>query len=248
MTALREPEVTPDSEQAPRPGLEGEAAAAIELAQLLTSSVYFGSGVPRGNGRTVLVIPGFLGNDEYLLLLRGWLRRIGYDSRASGIAFNWGTPSSLVRGLVDRVDRIAADSEQRIILVGHSLGGLFARALLLQRPERIAHAICLGSPLTGDPRSSSHPLVGGLGRALLQERGGRPEDEAFERYVLDSPLPASVRLTSLYTRHDAVVDWHSCLDPDPRATHAEVHGTHTGLAWNAEVYRLLATALASTGI
>src|SRR5947209_4937817 len=99
MTALHQEATGYMTEMLRRPPLAGEVAAGFELASLLSDPVYYGSGVPRSHGRIVLVLPGFLGSDEYLTILRGWLRRIGYQPRASGIAFNWGTPSSLIRGL-----------------------------------------------------------------------------------------------------------------------------------------------------
>src|SRR2546428_823495 len=85
-----------------RPPIEGEAFAAFELAELLCDPVYLGFGVPRGRGRSVLVLPGFLGGYDYLIILRGWLQRIGYTPRASGIAFNSGTPAALLGGLLQR--------------------------------------------------------------------------------------------------------------------------------------------------
>ena len=229
------------------PPFEAEPTAIFELWHLLASPTYLGNGVPHGFGRPVMVLPGFLGGDDYLMLLRGWLRRMGYDARASGITFNWGTTSALMRGLLERVDRVTAESGQRMIVVGHSLGGIFARSILLQRPDAVAHAITLGSPLRGNPRSHTHPFVRGLARAMLSERGGALENEAFELSMLAPELPENTRLTSIYTRTDGVVEWRSCIDVDPRAAALEVHGTHTGLAWNVEVYRALAALLASTG-
>jgi pimeloyl-ACP methyl ester carboxylesterase len=194
----------------------------------------------------VLVLPGFLGNDEYLRPLRGWLSRIGYGPQTSGVAINIGTPSALLGAVLRRAEHVATPGGRRMIVVGHSLGGIFARALALMRPDLVAHAICLGTPLRGDPRAASHPFVAGLGRLLLSEHGGRPANEALEAALLGVALPESVRLTSLYSRTDAVVDWRSCIDLDPRAAAVEVHGTHCGLAWNVEVYRALGPLLASS--
>lgn len=228
------------------PPLHGEAAAGFELAELLTSGVYLGIGVPRGNGRPVLVVPGFLGTDEYLRPLRGWLQRIGYSPHASGIAFNLGTPSVLIRNLQQRLEYISQASRGRAIVVGHSLGGVFARALAVQRPDLVAHAVCLGSPLVGNPRDHSHPLIARLGHVLLSERGGSEANAAFERSLFEAPLPAGVRLTCIYTRRDAIVRWRACIDAGPRSEAIEVQGTHTGLAWNARVYRILGDVLASS--
>jgi triacylglycerol lipase len=229
-----------------RPPIEGETLATLELARLLVSRVYLGIGVPRGNGRPVLVLPGFLGGDEYLLPLRGWLRRIGYDARASGTLWNVGTPSTRLRQTIVRAEQIADERNQRLIVVGHSLGGIIARALAALRPDLVAHAITLGSPLNANPRAVSHPLVAQLGEVLLSEEGGKPANDAIEEALLLSPLPGDTRLTSLYSRCDAIVDWRACIPRDPLARAIEVHGTHCGLAWNEEVYRALGPLLASS--
>jgi len=229
-----------------RPPIQGESAAGFELAELLSSRVYLGIGVPRGNGRTVLVLPGFMGNDEYLRLLRDWLRRIGYDAMASGVAFNFGTPSALLNGVIRRVEYVSSRSPGRLIIVGHSLGGVFARAIAVLRPDLVAHVITLGSPIRGDPRAAAHPLVARLGELLLTEPGGDAANDALEGATLDVALPEGVQLTSIYTRTDGIVDWRSCIDADARAGGIEVHGTHCGLAWNREVYKALGPVLASS--
>ncbi len=148
----RRPRVAGVIEQGPMPPLGGEAVAGFELARLIASPVYLGMGVPRGDGRAVLVIPGFLGNDEYLRPLRGWLRRIGYSAHASGIALNVGTLSVLFSNLLQRLEFITSGSPGRAVVIGHSLGGIFARGLAVLRPNLVAHAICLGSPLGSNPR------------------------------------------------------------------------------------------------
>jgi len=228
------------------PPLHGELAAGFELAELITSGTYIGVGVPRGRGRGVLVIPGFLGNDEYLRPLRGWLLRIGYSPKASGIAFNSGTTSIVIGNLVQRLELMSHTVPGRFIVVGHSLGGVFARALAVLRPDLVSHAISLGGPVGGNPRSQSHPWVGYLGNALLSERGTVESNRAYESALFQAPLPPTVRLTSIYSRQDAIVRWRSCIDPDPRADAIEVLGTHSGLAWNKAVYRTLGVVLASS--
>src|SRR5690242_19810348 len=66
-----------------RPSLLLEQRAGLELAELYCSPVYHGAGVPWRNGAPVLLIPGFLGSDSYLTVLRGWLRRVGYEPHLS---------------------------------------------------------------------------------------------------------------------------------------------------------------------
>jgi pimeloyl-ACP methyl ester carboxylesterase len=141
---------------------------------------------------------------------------------------------------------VASAAGARITIIGHSLGGVFGKVLARLRPDLVEHVVALGAPLTDDPRKAAHPLVGALANMLLREGLTRAEIEAerlMERELITGPLPHNVRLTSLYTREDAVVHWRACLDPDPRAVCHEVRGTHIGLAWNVQVYRHLGQAL-----
>jgi pimeloyl-ACP methyl ester carboxylesterase len=224
-----------------RPSLALEQRAGVELAELIASPVYYGLGVPRGDGRTVLLIPGFMGSDSYLTILGGWLRRIGYRPAQSGISFNAGSISRQLRQVERRCEELTA-RDGKITLIGHSLGGIFARVMAVTRPDLIEDVIALGSPLVGNPRDAAHPIVRALGEALLMDD---PRDESEAMLQLGSPLPDEVRLTSIYSREDAVVDYRSCLDTDPNAACYEVRGTHVGLAWNAAVYRLLGRVLAN---
>src|ERR1700734_1167674 len=58
----------------------------------------FPTEVPRGDGHTVLVIPGFLAGDWTTARLRVFLRRTGYRVEIANIAFNAGpTPRLLAR-------------------------------------------------------------------------------------------------------------------------------------------------------
>ena len=55
-----------------------EALFAAEILILHATPIYYGFGVPRGDGSAVIIIPGFLGTDLYLMELHAWLGRIGY--------------------------------------------------------------------------------------------------------------------------------------------------------------------------
>src|SRR5438477_12112542 len=87
-----------------------EAAArawqpAAEFAALLSAPVYWGWGVPRGDGHSVLVLPGLGGGDDYLRPLRGWLRRVGYATMRSGLVQNPGWSEEIVAELGQRVEQ-----------------------------------------------------------------------------------------------------------------------------------------------
>jgi triacylglycerol lipase len=84
--------------------------------------------VPRDDGRAVIVLPGFLASDDSLLLLRRWLRIVGYRPHTAGFVFN----VNCADRAVERVERLAealnATTGRRVAILGHSRGGHLARA------------------------------------------------------------------------------------------------------------------------
>lgn len=56
--------------------------------RLLADPVFYCRGVPHGDGRPVLLLPGFLGGNYTLLAMAGWRRRIGYRSGFAGFVLN----------------------------------------------------------------------------------------------------------------------------------------------------------------
>src|ERR1700759_318032 len=117
-----------------------EALFGAELLLLHTSPVYYGLGIPRGDGSAVVLIPGFLGSDFYLSHLHAWLARVGYRPYLSGIGLNAECPNLLIRHrLTETVDKAIQQTRGRKIhLIGHSLGGIIARSVAAQRPDAIA--------------------------------------------------------------------------------------------------------------
>ena len=223
----------------------------MDWLALRLSPVYYGLGIPKGDGSPVVVVPGFMGTDIYLSELFLWLRRVGYQPYVSGIRINADCPDRLMQRLLLTMERAYAESGKAVRVIGHSLGGLIGRGACLQRPDICSQLICLGSPVRA---LDAHPAVlatmallrlavqvgspGGDGRCLTGHCGC-----GFGR-TLAKPLPASVEHAAIYTRMDGVVDWHDSLESDPRLNY-EVGGTHIGLVFNPRAYRVLAELLAN---
>src|SRR5271165_638619 len=74
-----------------------EALFAADILLLHSSPVYYGLGIPRGDGSAVILVPGFLGTDAYLTPLHTWLGRIGYRPYFSGIGINAECPNILIK-------------------------------------------------------------------------------------------------------------------------------------------------------
>ena len=231
-----------------------EVLFGVDWLALHASPVYYGVGVPRGDGAPVIVIPGFLGSDNYLIEMYNWLRRIGYRPYYSRIGRNAECPEVLTERLFATMDSASRETGHRLHLIGHSLGGLLARSAAVRRPEQVAQVISLAAPFR-DIRV--HPMILAAARFVrgrILDRRERPRTVRPECYTstctcdfvrsLRSDLPASVDRAAIYTETDGVVDWHACIEDD-RRFNTKVDGTHVGLAFNPQVYRRVAKLLAA---
>ena len=234
-----------------------EVLFGIDWVALRLAPVYYGVGVPRGDGAPVIVLPGFLGSDSYLAEMHYWLQRIGYRSYYSRIGRNAECPEVLTERLFETMDKAHQDTGRKVHLIGHSLGGLIARSAAVRRPEQVAQVISLGAPFR-DIRA--HPMVlaaaGFVRNRVMGRRRGRQSKIKracftggctceFAVSLRRDPTDA-VQRAAIYTETDGVVDWRSCVEDDP-SRNTKVTGTHVGLAFNPQVYRRLAKLLASTG-
>jgi pimeloyl-ACP methyl ester carboxylesterase len=130
----------------------GELAGALEAARLLRAAPWLGR-APRGDGGTVIDLPGWKAPEASNLAIRTWLRRLGYDAHGWGLGTNDGDVENDVETLVRRLRR---ESGEPVCLIGWSLGGVVAREVARSVPERVARVITYGSPIVGGP---SHTLA-----------------------------------------------------------------------------------------
>ena len=137
-----------------------EALFALDLVLLHAAPLYYGVGIPHGDGSAVVLIPGFLCPDVYLAPLHEWLRRIGYKPFFSGIGVNTECPNLLIsRQLNATIDRAIAKSGRKIHLIGHSLGGDRAcDRIAAAHRRRIRHHV--GRPLSRNRGSRGHSGCG----------------------------------------------------------------------------------------
>ena len=223
-----------------------------ELARLVVDPVFRGRGVPHGDGRPVLLIPGFLAADTSLAVLGGWLRRIGHQPHYSGIrAANVDCSDRLFTRLERRVERLAGETGRKVAVLGHSRGGHFAKALSTRRPDLVERAVTMGAALDTpfDVSIPTKAMIALVRRALVARdpaarSSGCLTDTCSCPYTraFGARFPADVPLTSIYSRADGVVWWEACRVPYAR--NVEVRSSHVGLAFNRHAYREIAAALA----
>jgi len=222
-----------------------------QFSWLLCSPVYRGKQVARGNGQPVLLIPGFFTGDWMMMVMAGWLNRLGYHAYFSGINWNVDCPNLTSELLRWRLDHIAQETGHPITIIGHSLGGMLARVLGVNFPELVNHAIAIGSPVDGTLRVN--PFVPFAFRVLRGVRMrhkktlptcGSHRCSCQFAQTMSAALPAGRKFTSIFTKQDEVVDWRACIDP--QGVNLEVTGRHVGLIVNPAVYRHLADLLATS--
>ena len=230
-----------------------ETFAGLDWLALHSAPVYYGLGVPRGDGSAVIVIPGFLGTDHYLWEMNLWLRRMNYKPYMSGIGWNADCLNSLVERLAETLDKAFQESGGKVHLIGHSLGGILARSAAVRWQDKVASVVALGSPFRG---VCSHPIVLEMADRVRERAKIKHRQETHPGCfttvcscdsvaALNIHLPTSVPNLAVYTKMDGVVDWRYCINDDP-ATNVEVKGTHVGLAFNHQVYKVIAEQLHST--
>lgn len=212
-----------------------------ETTALLRDPVMRGRGVPRGDGRPVLLVPGFLSGDWSLRVLHNWLQRVGYSSYLSGIQFNVHHSEHLVAGLRKRLAEVRKEAGSRVTLIGHSRGGVLAKVVSTRDPESVEQVIGLGAPFADqlDVRPMTNMAVGVVRTANELAFGRNFNLEG--RFAHELEQPPAVPTTSIYTRSDDVVNFRSCLRPDIPAI--SVWGGHNGLVVNPEVYRVIGRLL-----
>ncbi len=213
-----------------------------ELSALFKDPVFRGRGVPPGDGRPVLLIPGFLAGDWALRVMRAWLGRVGYRPYLSGILLNVQHSERMLSGLRRKVGAVQKETGSRVSLIGHSRGGLLAKVYSQRKPDGVEQVIALGAPLADwtDLAAITHHAVGVVRTANELAFGRRFNAEG--RFTYDLKLAPIVPTTSIYTKADDVVNFRSCLRPDIPAM--QVWGTHNGLVVNPEVFRLVGRLLA----
>lgn len=194
---------------------------------------------PRGDGHTVIVLPGLGGSDRSTAVLRRYLSSMGFDARSWGLGRNLGPRmASLPERLAKMFEDAVAESDGRSIsLVGWSLGGVYARLLAQYYPEQTRQVITLGSPFNGDPSSVTvYPIA----RRVLPL-----QEETITNLRLLAGQRLSVPNSNVFSRFDSIVPWQMATEmPDDRTENIEVYAGHLSLGLSPAVLYAIADRLA----
>jgi hypothetical protein len=177
---------------------------------------------PRGpeDGPPVLVIPGFLATDRTTMDLRRALARSGWRAHPWLMGINKGAKKDTMELLASRLEAIY--DGRPVLLVGWSLGGMFARELACRHPERIRAVVTLGSPFSGDLKTNTNI------RELYERVAGHDVNRPpFERHAQKPPVPT----LALWSRRDGIVAPAAARGAAGEADKAvEIDSLHMGFA------------------
>jgi pimeloyl-ACP methyl ester carboxylesterase len=226
-----------DRLQAPDPlRVFREARGFVELPRLLLRFPELAR-QPRGQGRPVLILPGYGAGDGSTAVLKNYLKLLGYRARGWGLGRNTGTVPELLPRVLKRVASLARRTEQKVHLIGWSLGGYIARELARERADLIERIITLGTPIIGGPK---YTVV-----AESFRRRGIDVDAIAAEIERRNEISLRTPVIAIYSRRDAVVAWQACIDPNAtNVEHIEVRTTHLGFGFCPDVYRIIAQRLA----
>src|SRR5512132_4041709 len=83
-----------------------EARGLLELPRLLLRFPELAR-QPRGQGQPVLILPGYGAGDGSTVILKSYLRLLGYRARGWGLGRNTGDPAELLPRVLRRVAALA---------------------------------------------------------------------------------------------------------------------------------------------
>lgn len=180
-----------------------------------------------GQGRVVMVVPGLLTSDFWTVLIRKYLSKKGFQVYGWEMGTNLGRMHRLPE-LISRIETIKNRHNQKIILLGWSMGGLFSREISHQRPDLISKVMTLGSPFGDIQAPNNAQWV----FELLND-----DYDVDHTLVKRLSSPVSIPSVAFYSKKDGIVAWEACIDKitDDHHINLEIKSSHFGMGANPSV-------------
>ncbi|MEL6674927.1 MAG: alpha/beta hydrolase [Bacteroidota bacterium] len=194
----------------------------------------------KGDQHPVLVLPGFMASDTSTAPLRRFLDQSGYTSYGWELGRNT-AKLAFIELLEKQLEALYEKHQEKISLIGWSLGGIYARQIAKSKPHLVRQIVTLGSPFKGVREPNNVAWIYDL---ITPKKQASEIGAALSE---DIPLPAPVPTTAIYTKEDGIVPWQLCLeDEDQLHQNVQVRGSHFGLGVNPAVLEIIADRLQYT--
>ena len=179
---------------------------------------------PAAHPRKIMLLPGFGAHPLRMRYFARQLEKAGHKAKRWGMGFNSGaTPD-----LLDRIENRLLQLHERydgepLVLVGWSLGGVFAREVAKRHPDKVAKVITMGSPFSGNPRANN-------GWRVYQAVAGHRVDEPPVEVTTNEKPP--VETIAMWSPLDGVVHPRSaCGKPGERDRAIAIRCRHMGFVY-----------------
>ncbi len=195
--------------------------------------------LPKGDGHPVIVIPGFTADDTTTIPIRHFLKDRGYAAHPWGFGRNLANEAIELR-LIRRIKELKNRYNEKVSIIGWSLGGVYAREVARLIPGDVRQVITMGSPFGCVNKNNNAILMYRLIHGMTPEK--KIDPELIERMK----QPIDVPSTAIYSKSDGIVPWQYCMEQAgaPNSENIEVVSSHCGLGHHPVVLMLIANRLA----
>ena len=195
----------------------------------------------KGQGKPVMLIPPYLGDDFSTSFVRKYLKSLGFTTYKWELGFNM-VKSHYIPRLEEKLADIYDKHQEKVSIVGWSGGGIFAKIMANRHPDQVEQILTIGSPIWG-VMDMKTPVYG-----LLEFFRGKSLKERNERFLSElEPIP-NVPVTCIYTKTDGLVPWKHCMEAETSRKdikNIEVFGSHSGMGANVSVLLVTANMLSA---
>lgn len=186
---------------------------------------------PARTSRLVMVLPGFGTHPVRMRYLAQQLERAGHRTKRWGLGFNWGADPERFEILEQRLIELHQRGGEQVVLLGWSLGGLYARELAKLQPDAVSKVITMGSPFSGSPRANN-------AWRFYQFITGHSVDAPPIEVDLAAKPP--VETIAMWSSHDGVIAPRCAAGlPGERDRAIKVRCTHIGYTYSPQVVAAL---------
>lgn len=193
---------------------------------------------PTANPQLVMILPGFATHPVRMRYLAKALEAAGHQTKRWGMGFNWGPDEARFDLLEARLADLHARHGRKVVLVGWSLGGLFAREIAKRQPHAVAKVVTMGSPFSGNPRANN------VWRAYQFITGHSVDAPPVAAELAVKP---PVETVALWSANDAVIAPRCAAGrPGERDRAIAVRCTHMGFTYEPQVILTVLAELEST--
>ncbi len=230
-------EACPEEYQSGKPRLVrllGEAQVLLEPVRRQRRKLAI---APTANPQVVMLLPGFGAHPMRMRYLARQMEAAGHIAKRWGLGFNWGPTEQAFDAVEARLLELLARHGRKVVLVGWSLGGLYAREIAKRQPQAVAKVVTMGSPFSGSPRANN------VWRAYQFITGHSVDAPPV---AAELPVKPPVETVALWSANDGVIAPRCAAGrPGERDRAIPLRCTHMGFTYDPQVVETVLAELES---